>query len=88
MAPPHDTQSFGNFTALGYYPGGPLGPGELPFSALELIAKDGRLVRAWAASCTWDRKFFDMNAADSDEFERLRTQQIEDRRRRYREQLE
>ena len=51
-APPHDMDQFGDFVSLIFYPGGPLGPDELPCAALELIAKDGRLVQAWAVSCT------------------------------------
>ena len=69
VAPPHRTQQLDRFTCLVYYPGRPPGPGELPFSGLEVVAKDGRLVRASAGSCTWARLFFDLGAADAAEYE-------------------
>jgi hypothetical protein len=68
IAPPHRTHRFGPFTELTYYPGGPPQPGGLPFSSLLVIARDGKLVHATAASCTWLRVFFAMNAEDNAEF--------------------
>lgn len=48
----------GRFIELGYQEG-------FSFTGLQIIAMDGKLVRACAGSCTWDYTFFDaMNETD------------------------
>jgi hypothetical protein len=50
---PVRVEHFEDVTFLHYHPGG------LTFTGLTIVAKDGRLVSAGAASCTWDWTFFD-----------------------------
>jgi hypothetical protein len=63
--PPHRVEQMGPFTVLTYYSVWPLPPKSLPFEALEIVAKDGRLVSAGAASCTWQKEFFAMSPDDA-----------------------
>jgi hypothetical protein len=48
---PVQVEHFENVTFLHYHPPG--------FTGLTIVAKNGRLVSAGAASCTWDWTFFD-----------------------------
>ena len=45
-------------------------PGGINLTGIQILAKDGRLVRARAASCAWERIFFD-NMSQGDEGEYL-----------------
>jgi hypothetical protein len=53
--PPH-VEKFENVTMLSYPPAG--------FTVVSITAKDGRIVSACAASCTWSKVFFDTWDAD------------------------
>jgi hypothetical protein len=65
--PPHEVRQYGRFTMLLYYQR-TLQPNEVAMERLIVIAKEGRLVRAVLASCTWHRVFFEMSADDTAEF--------------------
>jgi hypothetical protein len=52
---PERVEQYGRFTKVRYQGG---------FTALGMIAKNGRLVRAGAASCTWQHTFFDVMTED------------------------
>lgn len=67
--PPHRIRRFGQFVWLTYYAGGPPPPGSFTMESLGVIAKDGRLVSAGAAGCTWNRVFFEMTSEDEAAFE-------------------
>jgi hypothetical protein len=66
--PPHRTRRFGPFVMLTYYAVWP--SDGLQMEGLTVTAKDGRLVHAEAAGCTWGRVFFAMSPADRVEFGR------------------
>lgn len=68
--PPHRMRQMGNFTQCSYYSVWPLPPNSLPMESLVVIAKDGTLVQAAAAGCTWTRIFFVMDPHELLEFER------------------
>lgn len=77
MHAPHDVHQLGHFTRMKYYTVWPTPPGALQMESLSVIAKDGRLVYAGAAGCTWHRVFFEMSANDREEFDRAWDQHIE-----------
>jgi hypothetical protein len=54
--PPPMTVHYGSFTEYEYEIGP---PGTLSFTSLRIAAKDGKLMGAWAASCTWNHTFFE-----------------------------
>src|SRR5438093_139513 len=67
--PPHRSRRFGRFTLLNYYTGGPPRSNSIPMESMSVVAKDGRLVNAIAAGCTWHRVFFEMGTEDQSEYE-------------------
>ena len=67
LHPTTHVEQFGDYALVRYYKDGDRAPGTLSFSGLFLTAKDGRLLSATAASCTWSKEFFDtMSAADQE----------------------
>jgi hypothetical protein len=68
--PPHRTRRLGRFTQMSYYAVWPTPPDSLQLESLSVVAEDGQLVNAVAAGCTWERAFFEMNAASAAEFDR------------------
>jgi hypothetical protein len=66
--PPHRTHQFGPFVVLTYYAVWP--SDGIQMEGLAVTAKDGRLVHAEAAGCTWGRVFFAMSPADGVECSR------------------
>jgi hypothetical protein len=69
-ASPHRISRLGRFTELWYYPGGPPDGRGIPFESMALVAKDGKLVSAGAAGCTWQRWFFRMSREDEVEYQK------------------
>ncbi|HLW63707.1 MAG TPA: hypothetical protein VKS79_00210 [Gemmataceae bacterium] len=68
LAARHPTQrveQLGPFTVLTYFTVWPEPPQSIPFEALVIVAKDGRLVSGGAASCTWQKQFFAMSPEDA-----------------------
>jgi hypothetical protein len=63
--PTQRVEQLGPFTVLTYFSVWPLPPKSIPFEALVIVARDGRLVSAGAASCTWQKEFFAMPAEDA-----------------------
>jgi hypothetical protein len=68
--PPHRLRRYGRFVELTYYSGGPPPPMSIPFESLAVIAKDGKLIFAGAAGCTWAHFFFEMTPEESAEWNR------------------
>lgn len=59
---PISIERHGRFVELGYQE-------RLSFTGVQIIAMDGKLVRASAGSCTWDHTFFDaMNEMDCETY--------------------
>jgi hypothetical protein len=54
---PLRVQRYGEWAVLEYQDGGPNG---LCMTGITITAKKGHLACAWAWSCTWDRKFFEV----------------------------
>jgi hypothetical protein len=67
--PPHRVCRIGSFTVLSYFSTWPLPPNLISFESLGVIGKDGRLIHAVAAGCTWKRMFFAMNPEDEMELD-------------------
>src|SRR5688572_25634827 len=61
--PPKRTQEFGRYAVYEY---DDAGPGDLPMGGITVTARDGKLLSAYAASCTWKRTFFETPDADID----------------------
>jgi hypothetical protein len=68
--PPHRMRRLGPFVLMHYYAVWPTPANKIQMESLQVVAKDGRLIHAAAAGCTWSRVFFEMNPEDSSEFER------------------
>ena len=69
---PHHMFRRGPYVDLHYYPGGPPSPGDLPNAGTTLMAKDGRLILAGSAGCTFEHVYFDATSpGDIAEFYRL-----------------
>lgn len=60
---PTRIEEFGRYGIYSYYPGG---EGGLPMSGVVAITRDGRLLTAEAASCTWKLTFFETNDPELD----------------------
>ena len=58
----------GNRVELRYYQNYDESKGELYLTTLVAEARDGKMVSAYAASCTWTRQFFDLLQREDDYF--------------------
>jgi len=63
--PTQRVEQLGPFTLLTYYSVWPMPPQSIPFEALGVVAKDGKLIAAGVASCTWKKEFFAMPPDDA-----------------------
>ncbi len=64
--PPQRMRRLGSFVILSYYAVWP--SDGIQMESMSVIAKNGRIVHASGAGCTWHREFFSMSAEDAAEF--------------------
>ena len=58
LSQPNSTETFGPYTVLSYNGNYGGEGGGIAFTGVWITARDGRLIDASAASCTWDHSFF------------------------------
>jgi hypothetical protein len=63
--PTQRVEQLGPFTVLTYCTVWPPPPQSIPFESFGVVAKDGKLIAAGIASCTWKKEFFAMSADDA-----------------------
>ena len=66
IAPPSVRRGKGRSGTLLYYQN--YKSGDLQFTSVTLKFRDGKLVDAYAGSCTWVRQFFDVTGEDDEKF--------------------
>lgn len=77
--PPHRTREYGPFKVLSYFAVWPTPPNAMQFESMGVIARDGRLINAAAAGCTWHRVFFAMSTEEEAAFDQAHHDYWEER---------
>ena len=86
--PPSDHEEFGPYEVYSY-DRTPRRPGTLSFSGLNVVSRDGKLLRAGAGSCTWRYTFFHTEDAEFDaQYAAFSAEKSEHLRRVNRERLQ
>lgn len=83
--PPDRREEFGRYGIYSYYRGAE----GIPFTALGVVTRDGKLLRAESGSCTWQFCFFQTEDTELDrQFAALVKERIEESKRKEIERLE